>query len=258
MRWCRFSHDSKESYGIIEGDEIVPVSGNPFGDYRKTPQRLKVDAIKFMVPCIPPTFYSTGANYVDHAIGMAKGSGRSPDPPKVPYVTNRTNNALIAHGEPIIVPPDASDQIQYEAELVVVIGKHGKNLTEENALDYVLGYTIGNDFTDRAWQRSDKSIWRAKNSDTYKPMGPWIETNVDLAKMQTTVRVNGRTVTKFPTGNMIFGVTTYLAAITKYVTVYPGDVLWMGTDQVPENVKRGDVIEIELTGIGTLRNPVAK
>src|SRR5262249_51023231 len=100
--------------------------------------------------------------------------------------------------------------------------------------------------------------WRAKNSDTFKPMGPWIETDVDLEKMQTIVRGNGRVATQFATNNMIFGVATYLSAMTRYVTLYPGDILWMGTDLVPENVAAGDVVEVELTGIGVLRNPVVR
>jgi 2-keto-4-pentenoate hydratase/2-oxohepta-3-ene-1,7-dioic acid hydratase in catechol pathway len=212
-----------------------------------------------MVPCDPTTFYAAALNYLDHDAGMAKLMGVTTlAAPAAPYVNYRTNNALIAHGEPIVIPADASEETQYEGELVVVIGKKAKNLTEQNALDCVLGYTIGNDFSERSWQRVDKTFWRSKNSDTFKPMGPWIETDVDIPNMQTTVRVNDRVATSFATGRMIFGVATYLAAMTKYLTLYPGDVLWMGTDQVPENVKAGDVVEVELTGIGVLRNPVTR
>jgi len=258
MRWCRFRHDERVSYGIVEGDEVLPVTGSPFTHYQRTEGRLPLHRVKLLVPCIPPTFYAAGSNYMAHDTGMAAMMGRAPSPPQEPYVNYRTNNALIAHGEPIVLPRDASDQTQYEGELVVVIGKQGKHLSEEEALGCVLGYTIGNDFSERVWQRKDRTFWRSKNSDTFKPMGPWIETDVDLDKMQTTVRVNGRVATQFPTNNMIFGVATYLSAMSKYVTLYPGDVLWMGTDLVPENVAAGDVVEVELTGIGVLRNPVVR
>jgi 2-keto-4-pentenoate hydratase/2-oxohepta-3-ene-1,7-dioic acid hydratase in catechol pathway len=258
MRWCRYRHEDNVSYGIVEGDDVVPVTGSPFAKYQRTGRQLPLDRVKLLVPCTPSTFYAAGANYVAHESGMAAMMGKAPSPPREPYVNYRTNNALIAHGEPIVLPRDASDQTQYEGELVVVIGKQAKHLSEKEALGCVLGYTIGNDFSERVWQQADRTFWRAKNSDTFKPMGPWIETDVDLEKMQTIVRVNGRVATQFATNNMIFGVATYLSAMTRYVTLYPGDILWMGTDLVPENVAAGDVVEVELTGIGVLRNPVVR
>jgi 2-keto-4-pentenoate hydratase/2-oxohepta-3-ene-1,7-dioic acid hydratase in catechol pathway len=259
MRWCRFEHDGEVQYGITDGEKVSPVVGSPFADYERTNGKIPLADVKLMVPCDPGVFYAAALNYLDHDAGMAKLMGVDKlVAPKAPYVNYRTNNALIAHGEPIVIPADASEETQYEGELVVVIGRKARNLTLENALDCVLGYTIGNDFSERSWQRADKTFWRCKNSDTFKPMGPWIETDIDLATMETTVRVNGRTATRFATGNMIFGVAEYLVAMTRYLTLQPGDVLWMGTDQVPENVTDGDVVEIELTGIGTLRNPVTR
>jgi 2-keto-4-pentenoate hydratase/2-oxohepta-3-ene-1,7-dioic acid hydratase in catechol pathway len=258
MRWCRFRHLGKVGYGIVEGDQVQPTTGSPFTRYRRRGPRLPLDRVKLLVPTIPSTFYAAGSNYLEHDTLMAAMMGKPASPPKEPYVNYRTNNALIAHGEPIVIPRDAPDQTQYEGELVVVIGKQAKHLSEREALDCVLGYTIGNDFSERTWQSRDRTFWRCKNSDTFKPMGPWIETDVDLEPMQTVVRVNGRVATRFATNNMIFGVATYLAAMTRYLTLYPGDVLWMGTDLVPETVTAGDVIEVELTGIGVLRNPVTR
>ena len=121
----------------------------------------------------------------------------------------------------------------------------------------MLGYTIGNDVSERTWQAQDRTLWRAKNTDTFKPMGPWIETNADLDAMQTTVRLNGREVLRFRTNDMIFGVATYISAMTRYLTLYPGDMIWMGTDGASENMKAGDVVEVEISGVGALRNPVA-
>jgi 2-keto-4-pentenoate hydratase/2-oxohepta-3-ene-1,7-dioic acid hydratase in catechol pathway len=178
-----------------------------------------------------------------------------PELPKQPDIGYRANNALIASGDTVIIPRDASDQVQYEGELVVVIGKKAKHLSEADALSCVLGYTIGNDVSERTWQRSDRTLWRAKNTDTFKPMGPWIETDVKLDELQTIVRVNGQETLRFPTNAMLFGVARYLSAMSRYLTLYPGDIVWMGTDGTSPNLQSGDVVEIEITGIGVLRNP---
>ncbi len=181
------------------------------------------------------------------------GGGIAPDLPKQPDVGYRAVNALVAHEEPVVIPADAK-QIQYEGELAVVIGKRAKHLSEAEALSCVLGYTIGNDVSERTWQKSDRTLWRAKSTDTFKPMGPWIETDVDLDALETLVRVNGAETTRFRTNAMLFGVATYISTISRYVTLYPGDMIWMGTDGTSPDLKAGDVVEVEITGIGTLRN----
>ena len=140
--------------------------------------------------------------------------------------------------------------------LVVVIGKWAKQVSEDEAASCILGYTIGNDVSERTWQSQDSTMWRSKNTDTFKPMGPWIETDADPTNMQTTVRLNGSVASSFDTGNMVFGISTYISAMTRYLTLYPGDVIWMGTDGATDNIKPGDVVEIEISGIGVLRNPV--
>ncbi len=257
MRWCRFRAGNKVSYGLVEGSEVVQVAGSPFGRYRRTGARLALASVKLLVPCVPPTFYAAGVNYMDHVMGMAALQGRQPAPPPKADVGYRANNALIAHDEPIVIPKDATEEVQYEGELVVVIGKQAKHIREDQVWDYILGYTIGNDVSERTWQRGDRTLWRAKNTDTFKPMGPWIETEADPAKMRTTVRLNRRVVADFATNNMIFGIAAYLSTMSRYVTLYPGDVVWMGTDGIPQNMKAGDSVEVEISGIGTLRNPVA-
>src|SRR5262249_49807768 len=143
----------------------------------------------------------------------------------------------------------------YEGELAVVIGKRAKGLSEAEALSCVLGYTIGNDVSERAWQKSDRTLWRAKNADTFKPMGPWIETDVDLDKLQTRVRVNGTEPTRFPPTALRSGAAPYTTAIPRYITLVPGDVIWMGTDGTSPDLKPGDTVEVEITGIGVLANP---
>jgi 2-keto-4-pentenoate hydratase/2-oxohepta-3-ene-1,7-dioic acid hydratase in catechol pathway len=255
MRWVRFTAaGSGTAYGILEGEQILEVAGDPFRGYERTQRRHALARIKIEVPVIPGTFYCAGLNYTAHVIEQAQKRGVAPELPKQPDIGYRANNALIAHGETVVIPADASEKVQYEGELVVVIGKEAKHLTEENALSAVLGYTIGNDVSERTWQRSDRTLWRAKNTDTFKPMGPWIETDVSLDALETVVRVNGKETTRFATNQMLFGIATYLSAMTRYLTLQPGDVVWMGTDGTSPDLRSGDVVEVEIAGIGLLRN----
>ena len=161
---------------------------------------------------------------------------------------------LIAHGEDVIVPKDATDKVQYEGEIVAIIGKQAKNLSEKDALSCIFGYTVGNDVSERTWQRNDRTMWRAKNTDTFKPMGPWIETDVDLDSLETVVRVDGKETIRFPTNNMLFGIARYISAMTRYLTLYPGDMVWMGTEGSSPDITDGQVVEIEINQIGLLRN----
>lgn len=255
MRWLRYSADGGTRYGIVEGDRIREVEGTPFGDSRTTGRVVALADVTIEVPVIPPTFYCCGMNYRAH---LAEAGARTAEEPKRPEIGYRANSALIAHGQPIIIPEDATEAIQYEGELVVVIGRRAKGLAEAEALDCVFGYTIGNDVSERNWQKSDRTIWRSKNSDTFKPMGPWIETDVDLDSLETLVRVNGRETTRFRTNDMIFGVAAFISAITRYITLVPGDIIWMGTSGKSPNLLAGDEVEVEISGIGLLRNKLVR
>ncbi len=256
MKWCRFRAGRKVRYGIVEEDRVVEVSGSPFESCTVTSTSYPLSEVKLLVPVTPPTFYAAGINYPEHITWAAQRVGTQPNIPKKADVGYRAVNALIAHEENIIIPRDSSGEFQYEGELVAVIGKKAKHLSKEEALSCVLGYTIGNDVSERSWQRQDRTLWRAKNSDTFKPMGPWIATDLDPTNLETTIRLSGKVVSQFNTGTMIFNTATYISEITKYITLYPGDVLWMGTEGATQNMKPGDVIEIEISGIGTLRNYV--
>ena len=254
MRWIRFSRHGRTGYGILEGERVVEVAGDPFGGYERTARAHALADVKIEVPVVPPTFYCVGLNYAAHIEEAAAKLGIPADLPKQPDVGYRAVNALVAHGEPVVIPADAG-KVQYEGELAVVIGRRARNLSAADALSCVLGYTIGNDVSERTWQKSDRTLWRAKNSDTFKPMGPWIETDVDLDALETRVRVNGKETTRFRTNDMLFGVEAYISAITRYITLHPGDVLWMGTDGTSPDLKPGDRVEVEIAGIGTLSNP---
>lgn len=256
MRWARFKLEGAVSYGIVEDGVVEIVRGSPFADHQRTGEHRPFDAIEWLPPVIPPTFYCVGLNYPEHLKSAAARRGEQPQLPGKPDVGYRAVNALVGHEAPIILPPDVSEQVQYEGELVCVVGRQAKHLTRADALDCLLGFTIGNDVSERSWQKSDRTLWRAKNTDTFKPMGPWIETDFDLEAARTKIRLNGHQVIEFATNDMIFGVVDYLVAITRYITLYPGDVLWMGTEGEAENLRGGDEVEIEITGIGTLRNPL--
>src|SRR5258708_12324548 len=252
MRWLRYQADGRDAHGIIEGDEVVEVTGDPFAGYSMTRTRRKLRDVKFLVPVIPKTFYAAGLNYAEHVTEMAKKRGEEPQLPPYADIGYRANNALIAHGENIVIPKDAGELVQYEAELVAVIGKQAKYLSETDALSVVLGWTIGNDMSERTWQRGDRTLWRAKNTDTFKPMGPWIETDFDLDKAETTVRVNGRVADHFRTNNMIHGVANFISRMSQYLTLYPGDGVCMGTKATPQNLKHADLSQHQPTRLPTL------
>ena len=258
MRWARIDHAGTPTYAIVEGETLIPVRGSPFATWERTASTLPLAQAKLLVPVVPPTFYACGMNYAEHVRAVAAKIGQPPNLPTRPEIGYRANNALIAQGEAIVIPADATDKVQYEGELVAVIGKKCKHLTRDNALEAVLGYTIGNDVSERTWQRSDRTMYRSKNTDTFKPMGPWIETAVDLDALRTRVRLNGKQIIEFHTNEMVFGVVDFLVEMTRYITLHPGDVVWMGTEGECADMKHGDLCEVEITGIGTLSNPVVR
>ena len=254
MRWINFSAAGRTSYGILEGDRVIETRGDIFGPWERSGRVHALADVKIEIPLIPRTFYCAGLNYVAHVKEAAEKRGEIPNIPDRPEIGYRAQNALIAHDENVVIPRDATEKIHYEGELVVVIGKKARHLTEADALSCVFGYTIGNDVSERTWQKNDRTFWRSKNTDTFKPMGPWIETDVNLDALHTTVRLNGVPRTSFATNHMLFGVAKFLSTMSRYLTLWPGDVMWMGTDGASPDVKAGDLVEVEISGIGTLRN----
>jgi 2-keto-4-pentenoate hydratase/2-oxohepta-3-ene-1,7-dioic acid hydratase in catechol pathway len=258
MRWVRFSKDEAIFYGSLNDAVITEISGDPWGGAKPTGRTFALAEVKLEVPVIPRTFYCAGINYAAHIREMAHKRGVEPVFPEKADIGYRANNALIAHNETVMIPRHAPPKVNYEGELVVVVGKQVKHLAEADAMSCVFGYTIGNDVSERTWQRGDRTFWRGKNTDTFKPMGPWIETAVDLDAMETIIRLNGKEDLRFKTNDMIFGIAHYIATMTQYLTLYPGDVIWMGTDGTSPDLVDGDVVEVELSGIGVLRNPFVR
>jgi 2-keto-4-pentenoate hydratase/2-oxohepta-3-ene-1,7-dioic acid hydratase in catechol pathway len=254
MRWLRFTKDQHTSYGLMHDESRVQkVMGDPFNGYQPEPLFYDLADLKIELPLQPKTFYCAGMNYSSHIKAVAQRTGVTPELPKQADIGYRANNALIATREEVVMPADAQS-IQYEGELVVVIGRKAKHLSPAEALGCVLGYTIGNDVSERVWQKSDRTFWRSKNTDTFKPMGPWIETDFDLSRAKTRIHVNGVLTTEFDTGAMIFDIPTFISKMTQYLTLWPGDMIWMGTDGSSPNLKHNDQVDIEITGLGVLQN----
>ena len=232
------------------------VVGTPFAGLRPAADRRPLDSLRILTPVEPRTFYAAGLNYLEHIREQARPGAVEPDVPRGPTSgtgpTTRSSRTARPSSFRRLRGP-----VEYEAELVAVIGRRAKNLAPENALSAVLGFTIGNDVSERAWQRSDRTLWRAKNTDTFKPMGPWIETEVELDSLETIVRVNDRETIRFRTNDMLFSVETFISRMSRYLTLYPGDVVWMGTEGKAPALRPGDRVDIEISGIGVLSNPVA-
>lgn len=259
MRWCRFESEAGPSFGVVRDDgSLSEVVGSPFGEHEIASTSRPLNDVELLVPVIPPTFYAAGVNYREHVTEMAAKRGVEPQFPPAADIGYRANNALIADGKPIVIPADASEFVQYEGELVAVVGQRCRRVSEAEALDYVFGYTIGNDVSERLWQQNDRTFWRGKNADTFKPMGPWIVTGLDPEDLQVSIRLNGRDMFTYAVKDAIFGLPHFISRMSRYLTLYPGDVIWLGTDGVTENMKHGDVVEIEIPGIGVLRNPVVR
>jgi 2-keto-4-pentenoate hydratase/2-oxohepta-3-ene-1,7-dioic acid hydratase in catechol pathway len=213
---------------------------------------------KFPPPVIPRNFYAAGLNYRAH-IEWANSRGASHKLPEQPDIGYRAASALIGSGHDIVIPADSPGPVEYEGELVAVIGRKAKNVPEEEALACVRGYTLGNDISERAWQKSDRTLWRAKSADTFKPMGPRIVSGIDPMNQVIEVRVNGRTVSSYNTKGMIFSVARYLSRMSRYVTLYPDDIIWFGCDGATEPaLKDGDWVEVVNDAIGVLANRVRK
>ena len=209
-------------------------------------------------PVVPRNFYAAGLNYLAH-IEWAKSRGRSYAVPTQPDIGYRSAAALIGSGHDIVIPADSPGPVHYEGELVAVIGRQARNLSEADALDCVRGYTLGNDVSERSWQKSDRTLWRAKSADTFKPMGPRIVSGIDPMNQVIEVRVNGRTVSSYNTKGMIFGVAKYISRMSRYVTLWPDDIIWFGCDGPTEPaLKDGDLVEVANEAIGILSNRVRR
>jgi 2-keto-4-pentenoate hydratase/2-oxohepta-3-ene-1,7-dioic acid hydratase in catechol pathway len=259
MKYGRFTQHGRTFFGVIEGAEVTELEGSLFDSPVRTGVRHSLYELKLLPPCVPSSFYCAGINYAAHIDWVNRKTGLSRKVPTKADIGYRSPSALIAGDEAIVIPADSLGPVQFEGEFVAVIGKTARNLSESDALSCVLGYTLGNDVSERTWQEHDRTQWRSKNCDTFKPFGPVIVTGLDPMNQIVTVRLNGQTVSEYSTSKMLFSLQHYIARITQYITLHPGDVIWLGTDGPTEpDLKDGDVVEICNEHIGVLRNPVQR
>jgi 2-keto-4-pentenoate hydratase/2-oxohepta-3-ene-1,7-dioic acid hydratase in catechol pathway len=250
MRIIRYQVENETPrYGWIYEDKVGEIEGNIYGEYRRLDAKIPLVDVKLFAPAEPGKIICVGRNYVEHAKEMGN------DVPKVPLIFLKPPSSIINPGDTILLPPQ-SQQVEHEGELVAVIGKRGRSITAEQARDYILGYTIGNDVTARDLQKTDGQWTRAKGFDTFCPFGPWIDTAFDVSDVLITCKVSGQPRQMASTRDMVFSVGTLLAFISSIMTLEPGDILFTGTPAGVGALKDGDEVVVEIEGLGTLSNPV--
>lgn len=249
MKIARFSHNDAIRYGVLDEKELVVLSGDPmFAGFETTGERVPLGDAALLAPVIPRSkIVCVGKNYAAHA---AEFDGEVPDEP---LLFLKPNTAVIGPGD-VIVRPTQSQSTHFEGELAVVIGKIAKNVPADRALDYVFGYTVANDVTARDLQRSDGQWSRAKGFDTFLPLGPAIETEFDVASGEVVTRLDGEERQRGSFGDMVFGIPQLIEYISAAFTLLPGDVILTGTPEGVGPFEAGQAIEVEIPGIGVLRN----
>ena len=250
MRIVRFNQEGRSGYAVLDGEKILPLWENPFAGITETGEVLALADVTLLAPCEPSKIVALGLNYRDHAAEFGH-----PVPDK-PLIFLKPSTAVIGP-EADIIYPQMSRRVDYEAELAVIIGKTAHRVEEDKALDYVLGYTCFNDVTARDLQKKDGLFTRAKGFDTFAAMGPWIETEIrDPDNAMVEAYLNGERRQHSSTSNMVFGVRRLISFISQVMTLLPGDVIATGTPSGIGPMRPGDVVEVKVEGIGTLRNRV--
>ena len=247
MKFARYRAHGQVSYGVLDGGILREITTTPFEEYSVTDHTHSLSDVKLLPPTAPSKIFAVGLNYASHL--------HDRPPLEQPLIFLKTPSSLAAHGE-AIVRPQGVETLDEEGELVVVIKKLCKNVTREAALDYVLGYTCGNDVSAREWQRGDGQWWRAKSSDTFSPVGPVISDELDPGNVMLRARVNGKEVQAENTSKFIFDVPTVISWISRCQTLEPGDLIFTGTPGTPAHLNTGDTVEIDIEGIGVLTNSV--
>ena len=260
MRIIRFATGrGRPKYGVLEGSIISSLRGSPFASLRGSGSLLRRDGntyelsqARLLSPCLPSKIVALGLNYRSHA-----AETRMPIP-TVPLIFLKPSTAVIGPGDRIVLPSLPKRRVDYEAELGVVIARRAKNIPREKARDYIIGYTCVNDVSERYAQRDDGQWTRAKSFDTFAPIGPWIETEVDPDDLKIETYLNGEIRQSARTSDMIFGVPELLSFISSVMTLLPGDVIATGTPSGIGRMNPGDVVEVRIENIGTLRNFVVE
>lgn len=247
MHFLRFEADGEIAHGLLEGDRVRAIEGDLFGEWRRTDRVHPLSGVKILVPTTPSKVIALAGNYRDH-LGDR-------EPPAHPEPFFKPPSCLVPHESAVVQPAD-TEKVHYEAEVVVVIGKRARNVSVESAPDHVFGITCGNDISARVWQEGDVQWWRAKGSDTFGPCGPYIATGLDHQNLRLELRVNGEVRQKTSTKNMIHSIAEAVSFISRHMTLEPGDLIYTGTPGKTQGMDIGDEVEVEVEGVGVLRNRV--
>ncbi len=250
MKIARFQWRGKVTWGVVEGETIFSLEGNIYGEFEKGARLCQLGDVKLLAPAEPSITIACGMNYMDHIKELGW------EVPKEPALFFKPKHTIIGTEEAVIYPK-ISQNLCYEGELCCVIKRRAKDVAEDEALDYILGYTCGNDYTAPDITEKDGRLTRSKGFDTSGALGPFLVTGLDSHNLKIGSRLNGKVQQDSNTGLMNFGVEKLVSYISAFMTLQPGDVVWTGTPGgglCP--VKLGDVIEVEIEGIGILRNRV--
>jgi len=250
-RYVRYSTKGQTSYGILEEQTIRELHGSIFSGAEPAGRTVQLSEVKLLAPCEPSKVIAVGRNYKSHI------ADRGIDLPKEPGLFWKPTSCIIGTEEDIVIPEGANN-VHYEAELVLVIGRKGRNISQSEAAQYIFGVTAGNDVSERDWQKNDLQWFRAKGSDTFGALGPCIVQGLDYNDLSVESRLNGEVRQSQRTRDLIFPAEYVVSYVSRFVTLLPGDVIYTGTPGTTKPMTPGDLIEIEVEGVGTLRNRVGR
>jgi len=248
VKYARFKTGTDVHYGVVEGDKVRVISGVPWEPHTKSDRLYAMADVKLLAPVESKKVLALAGNYASHMAGQPLFTK--------PELFFKLPTSIAGPGDDVVIPKGTED-VHYEAELVLVIGKRAKNITAEQAPAHIAGITCGNDISARDWQKNDRQWWRAKGCDTFGPIGPYLVTGLNPDNLLLEMRVNGESKQKERTSDLLFKSAEIVSFVSRHVTLEPGDTIFTGTPQKTTAIKPGDVMEVEIEGIGVLRNKVA-
>ena len=250
MRLIRYQINNEPAqYGWVNDSQIGTLIGSPFGEFQRSEATIPIDSVHLLAPVLPGKIICVGRNYAEHV------KETDAEIPTTPLLFLKPPSAVIGPNQTILLPPQ-SQQVDHEAELVVVIGKRGRWIQPSEISNYIFGYTVGNDVTARDLQRKDGQWTRSKGFDTFCPLGPWIETEFNPADAMLTCHVNGELRQMASTRDMVFHIDQLIAFASSIMTLEVGDIIMTGTPAGISPLHPGDIVEVTIDGIGKLRNIV--
>ena len=251
--YVRYSHDDSVAYGILDGDQVRELDGAPWHGGSPTGVVTSANDVRLLAPAEPSKVIAVGYNYMSHREDMTHEQSRPI--PEHPPLFLKLPTTITGPDTDIVYPADATD-LHYEGELVIVVGRKASKVSADDAHEYIFGVTAGNDVSERGWQANDLQWLRAKASDTFGPLGPSIVTGLNYLDLRVQTRLNGETMQDQSSRDHIHDVHAILSFVSQYVTLLPGDIIYTGTPGSTSAMQPGDVVEIEVEGVGILRNPV--